>query len=79
MPRKLRQLKADYRRLGFNENERGGKGSHSKWTHSLLPELTIVLSGQDGDDAKPYQERELQNASKQLREVSSAQQGGHHG
>jgi predicted RNase H-like HicB family nuclease len=30
MPRKLRRLKADYRRLGFKEDERGGKGSHSK-------------------------------------------------
>ena len=79
MPRKLRQLKADYRRLGFNENERGGKGSHTKWTHALLPGLTIILSGQDGDDAEPYQERDLRNASNRLREVSSAQQGGQHG
>jgi len=54
MPRKLRQLKVDYRRLGFKEDERGGKGSHSKWTHSLLPGLMIVLSGRDGDDAEPY-------------------------
>ena len=79
MPRKLRQLKADYRRLGFREDQRGGKGSDSKWTHLLLPGLTIVLSGQDGDDAEPYQERDLQNAAKRLREVSSAQQGEQHG
>ena len=79
MPRKLRQLKADYRRLGFTEDERGGKGSHCKWTHSLLFGLTIVLSGQDGDDAQPYQERDLQNATRRLREVSSTQQGEHHG
>jgi hypothetical protein len=79
MPRKLRQLKSDYRRLGFKEDARAGKGSHSKWTHSLLPGLTIVLSGQDGDDVAPYQERDLQDATKRLREVSSAQQGGQHG
>ncbi len=69
MPRKNRELKEEYRKLGSTEDKRGGKGSHSKWTHPLLPTLTIVLSGQDGD-AKPYQERDLRNAIKQLREVS---------
>ena len=70
MPRKNRELKAEYRKLGFTEAKRGGKGSHSKWTHPLLPTLTIVLSGRDGDDAEPYQERDLRNAMEQLREVS---------
>jgi hypothetical protein len=70
MPRKLRQLKADYRKLGFAENERGGKGSHSKWTHPLLPGLTILLAGKDGDDADLYQERDLRKAAERLREVS---------
>jgi hypothetical protein len=71
MPRKLRQLKADSRDFGFEEDTRGGKGSHSKWTHPLLPGLTIVLSGRDSEDAKPYQERDLRNAIRQLQEVSS--------
>ena len=79
MPRKLRELRADYRRLGFTEDKRGGKGSHSKWKHPLLPDLTIVLSGQGGEDAKPYQEQVLLNATKRLREVSSTSQGGQHG
>jgi predicted RNA binding protein YcfA (HicA-like mRNA interferase family) len=70
MPRKIRQLKSDLRKLGFVENSRGGKGSHGKWTHPLLPGLTVVLSGQDGDDAAPYQERDLRNALKRLRKVS---------
>ncbi|MGH2616114.1 MAG: type II toxin-antitoxin system HicA family toxin [Thermomicrobiales bacterium] len=70
MPRKLRQLKADYRKRGFTEDKRGGKGSHSKRTHPRLPGLTIVLSGHDGDDAEPYQERDLQKAKERLREVS---------
>jgi hypothetical protein len=70
MPRKLRQLKADYRKLGFTVSKRGGKGSHSKWTHPLLPGLTIVLSGRDGDDAEPYQERDLRKTIERLREVS---------
>ncbi|MGH2616166.1 MAG: type II toxin-antitoxin system HicA family toxin [Thermomicrobiales bacterium] len=70
MPRKLRQLKADYRKLGFTEDKRGGKGSHSKWTHPLLPGMTIVLSGRDGDDIEPYQERDWQKAIERLQEVS---------
>jgi hypothetical protein len=70
MPRKLRQLKADYRKLGFTEDKSGGKGSHSKWTHPLLSGFTIVLSGRDGDDAAPYQERDLQKARESVREVS---------
>jgi predicted RNA binding protein YcfA (HicA-like mRNA interferase family) len=47
MPRKLRQLRAEYRKLGFIENRHGGKGSHGKWTHPRLPSLTIVLSGHE--------------------------------
>jgi predicted RNA binding protein YcfA (HicA-like mRNA interferase family) len=37
------------------------EGSHTKWTHPLVPSLIIVLSGHDGDDAKPYQERDVRN------------------
>lgn len=67
MPRKIRQLKADLRRLGFNEDTVGGKGSHSKWTHPLLPGITIVLSGRDGDDARHYQERDVRDALDQVK------------
>jgi predicted RNA binding protein YcfA (HicA-like mRNA interferase family) len=70
MPRKVRQLKSDLRKLGFSENTSGGKGSHSKWTHPLLPALTLTLSGNDGDDAQAYQERELRKATERLRGVS---------
>jgi predicted RNA binding protein YcfA (HicA-like mRNA interferase family) len=70
MPRKKRQVKADLRKLGFHEDKRGGKGSHSKWTHPLLPGLTIVIAGHDGDDAKPYDERALQDAVQRLGELS---------
>ena len=70
MPRKVRQLKSDLRTLGFAEDKRGGKGSHSKWIHPLLPGFTITLSGNDGDDAQAYQERELRKATERLREVS---------
>jgi hypothetical protein len=67
MPLKIRQLKADLRRLGFSEDTVGGKGSHSKWTHPLLPGITIILSGRDGDDAHHYQERAVRDAQDQLK------------
>lgn len=37
---------------------RPGKGSHTVWEHPLAPE-TLTLSGNDGDDAKPYQEKDV--------------------
>ena len=56
MPKKIRQLKRLLRKAGFTF--RPGKGSHTVWSH---PKATkpVVLSGNDGDDAKPYQEREV--------------------
>lgn len=43
------------------------KGDHSKWKHVALPELTIVLSGNDGRDARRYQENNVAKALNQLR------------
>ncbi|QDU18149.1 type II toxin-antitoxin system HicA family toxin [Urbifossiella limnaea] len=39
---------------------RGGRGSHRNFEHPVGPRVT--LSGQEGDDAKPYQEREVDAA-----------------
>jgi predicted RNA binding protein YcfA (HicA-like mRNA interferase family) len=59
MPPKIRDLKAALRRAGFSE--RPGKGSHTVWNHpSLRRRLTV--SGGDGDDAKPYQQRDVRDA-----------------
>jgi predicted RNA binding protein YcfA (HicA-like mRNA interferase family) len=55
MPRKLRILIAALERAGFVD--RGGKGSHRNFVHEKG--LRVTLSGQPGDDAKPYQEREV--------------------
>jgi len=57
MPRKIRQLIADLERAGFVN--RGGKGSHRNFTHPRGPRVTV--SGQPGDDAKPYQERQVRH------------------
>jgi predicted RNA binding protein YcfA (HicA-like mRNA interferase family) len=55
MPRKIRELVHELERAGFLN--RGGKGSHRNFEHPKGPRLT--LSGSPGDDAKPYQEREV--------------------
>lgn len=67
MPPKLRQLRAVVRKAGFRP--RSGKGSHQVWQHQLLPEERLVLSGKDGDDAQPYQEREVAEALGKLAEA----------
>lgn len=66
MPRKIRQLKADLRAAGFVH--RSGKGSHTVWGHSLIAD-TLTLSGGDGEDAKPYQERAVQRAMQQILDI----------
>lgn len=65
MPRKVRELAADYVRAGFQVVKKQGKGSHRKYRHPLLPG-SILLAGQDGADAKPYQEDELREALQKL-------------
>ncbi|HEX4795778.1 MAG TPA: type II toxin-antitoxin system HicA family toxin [Humisphaera sp.] len=60
MPKKIRQLKAALRKAGWLEVA-GGKGSHTKWQHSRVAR-TLMLSGRDGDDAKRYQARDVENA-----------------
>jgi len=62
MPRKIRQLLAELRRAGFAPLPRRGKGSHTVWGHPLVPAVQPTIAGRDGDDAKPYQEREVRTA-----------------
>jgi predicted RNA binding protein YcfA (HicA-like mRNA interferase family) len=56
MPKKIRELKAMLKKAGFSQYP--GKGSHTKWLHPLFPGR-VTLSGNDGGDAKPYQENEV--------------------
>ncbi len=65
MPRKIRQLIADLEHAGFARVP-GGKGSHRKFRHARFSG-SVILSGQEGDDAHPYQEKPVRNA---IREVS---------
>ena len=42
-----------------------GKGSHRKFTHANY-EGVVTLSGQDGDDAKKYQEKQVKRAIEEV-------------
>lgn len=60
MPRKVRQLVAELAAGGFLLVP-GGKGSHRKFRHPRFPGA-VILSGNDGDDAHHYQEKQVRNA-----------------
>jgi predicted RNA binding protein YcfA (HicA-like mRNA interferase family) len=45
--------------------DRGGKGSHRNYTHPRGIRLT--LSGHPGDDAKPYQQKDVRRAVERSR------------
>jgi predicted RNA binding protein YcfA (HicA-like mRNA interferase family) len=64
MPKKVRQLIAALERAGYVT--RGGKGSHRNFMHANGRRLT--LAGHPGDDAKPYQERDVQRAIEAAKE-----------
>jgi predicted RNA binding protein YcfA (HicA-like mRNA interferase family) len=67
MLRKIRQLKADLRKAGAFQVSQ--EGSHTKWYHPLVPTSTLILSGHDGDDAKPYQEKAVRNLLRKIAEA----------
>jgi predicted RNA binding protein YcfA (HicA-like mRNA interferase family) len=64
MPRKLRELIADLESAGFVVGT-GGKGSHRKFRHSRF-RGAVILSGNEGKDAHPYQEKQVRNAIRQI-------------
>jgi predicted RNA binding protein YcfA (HicA-like mRNA interferase family) len=70
MPRKIRQLRSDLARAGFIERAKRGKGSHTWWTHPTG--VTLNLPGQDGDDAKPYMEKQLREALARVQSLERA-------
>ncbi|HBG04783.1 MAG TPA: hypothetical protein DDY22_04340 [Geobacter sp.] len=59
MPPKIRERIDRLRKAGFAD--RGGKGSHRNFTHPACSK-PVTVSGSPGDDAKPYQERQVQAA-----------------
>jgi predicted RNA binding protein YcfA (HicA-like mRNA interferase family) len=65
MPRKVRELVRDLLRADFYEISGGGKGSHRKFAHTRYPGA-VTLSGSSGEDAKPYQERQVREAIEEV-------------
>jgi predicted RNA binding protein YcfA (HicA-like mRNA interferase family) len=52
VPPKIRELIADLQSAGFVD--RGGRGSHRNYLHPRMRK-PVTISGDLGDDAKPYQ------------------------
>jgi predicted RNA binding protein YcfA (HicA-like mRNA interferase family) len=67
MPKKIRELKAMLRKAGFTM--RPGKGSHTNWYHPKLPSKGVTIAGSDGDDAKQYQEKQVNAAIREAEEA----------
>jgi predicted RNA binding protein YcfA (HicA-like mRNA interferase family) len=62
VPRKLRELIADLKRAGFLQEP--ARGSHRKFRHPR-DGATVILSGQEGDDAQRYQEKQVRSVIKE--------------
>jgi predicted RNA binding protein YcfA (HicA-like mRNA interferase family) len=58
MPRKIRELVRDLEGVGFVD--RGGRGGHRNFQHPRG--IRVTLSGNEGADAKPYQEKQVHQA-----------------
>ncbi|MBL7176649.1 MAG: type II toxin-antitoxin system HicA family toxin [Desulfobacteraceae bacterium] len=58
MPLKVKELIKKLESVGFIN--RGGKGNHRNYKHPRG--VNITISGKLGDDAKPYQERDVKKA-----------------
>jgi predicted RNA binding protein YcfA (HicA-like mRNA interferase family) len=64
MPRKIRQLVKDLEKAGFVFEP--GRGDHRKFYHPKRP-IPVILDGKLGQDAKPYQERDVARALRDIR------------
>ncbi|HKV84347.1 MAG TPA: type II toxin-antitoxin system HicA family toxin [Ktedonobacterales bacterium] len=72
MPRKKRDIRREYRDLGFQERQ--GKGDHRVYAHPLLRE-DYVVAGADGKDARDYDEGNLRKAKRALAQAQQQQKG----
>jgi len=62
MPPKIRELIKTLKDNDFVDH--GGKGSHRNFLHPSGAKVTV--SGNLGDDAKPYQEKEVNKVVKEV-------------
>ncbi len=63
---KSESLFRNSKKTGFYEIRGGGKGAHRKFAHVNYAGA-VTLSGQAGDDAKPYQEQQVKQAVGQVK------------
>lgn len=66
MPRKVRELIQDLKSAGFYEISGGGKGSHREFVHKNYAGA-VTISGKIGEDAKIYQEKQVEQALEQVK------------
>jgi predicted RNA binding protein YcfA (HicA-like mRNA interferase family) len=71
MPKKIRELKTMLQQAGFTYKP--AKGSHSKWIHQKLSK-SIIIAGKDGNDAKIYLEKQVNEALEELKVREAAEQ-----
>jgi len=62
---KIRELLQDLKGAGFYEISGGGKGSHRKFVHKNY--AGAVTIGKIGEDAKTYQEKQVEQALEQVK------------
>jgi predicted RNA binding protein YcfA (HicA-like mRNA interferase family) len=68
MPRKIRELKSQIAREGFEYLPKRGKGSHERWRHPALA-ITLTIPGKDGDDVPLYLEKQLARLLAELEDL----------
>ena len=68
MPKKIRELKSLLLKAGFVCQP--AKGSHSKWKHPKLAKA-IIIAGKDGNDAKLYLEKLVNETIDVLRQIEA--------
>lgn len=71
MPKKIRELKNLLLKAGFTYKP--AKGSHTKWIHPQLSQ-SIIIAGKDGSDAKPYLEKQVNEALEDLKKLEDSEE-----
>ncbi|WP_255359696.1 type II toxin-antitoxin system HicA family toxin [Geminocystis sp. NIES-3709] len=63
----MRELKSLLKKEGFVY--RTAKSSHTRWYHELLSEDPITISGNDGDHAQKYLEKQINQKLAKLKRI----------
>ena len=66
MPMKVREGERQLRKAGFTLQPGRGKGSHRVYKHPAYRGI-VTVSGNAGDDLRPYQESDIRDAIEAVR------------